>query len=96
MSSRQADASVKTQSQAAVGIPSPSAPTDRLFLLLQRFQSVGATDAPLDAAKGCDANKEIAARFSTTEDTVKSHVKYILLKLGAKDRTHARQISVNG
>src|SRR5271156_6039244 len=35
------------------------------------------------------ANKEIAAQLSITEDTVKSRVKNILLKLGANDRTHA-------
>jgi DNA-binding NarL/FixJ family response regulator len=39
-------------------------------------------------ALGC-ANKEIAARLSITEETVKSRVKNILLKLGANDRTHA-------
>jgi DNA-binding NarL/FixJ family response regulator len=39
-------------------------------------------------AQGC-ANKEIAAQLSTTEETVKSRVKNILLKLGANDRTHA-------
>jgi DNA-binding NarL/FixJ family response regulator len=39
-------------------------------------------------ATGC-ANKEIAAQLSITEETVKSRVKNILLKLGANDRTHA-------
>jgi DNA-binding NarL/FixJ family response regulator len=39
-------------------------------------------------AAGC-ANKEIAARLSITEETVKSRVKNILLKLSANDRTHA-------
>jgi DNA-binding NarL/FixJ family response regulator len=42
---------------------------------------------------GC-ANKEIAARLSITEETVKSRVKNILLKLGANDRTHAVTIAV--
>ena len=37
---------------------------------------------------GC-TNKEIASQLSITEDTVKSRVKNILLKLGANDRTHA-------
>src|SRR6202035_2767865 len=36
-----------------------------------------------------NANKEIAAQLSITEETVKSRVKNILLKLGANDRTHA-------
>ncbi len=41
-----------------------------------------------------NANKEIAARLSLTEETVKSHVRNILGKLGAKDRTHAVTIGV--
>jgi DNA-binding NarL/FixJ family response regulator len=36
-----------------------------------------------------NANKEIAARLSIAEDTVKSHVAKILSKLHANDRTHA-------
>jgi DNA-binding NarL/FixJ family response regulator len=36
-----------------------------------------------------NANKEIAAQLSITEETVKSRVKSILDKLGANDRTHA-------
>jgi DNA-binding NarL/FixJ family response regulator len=44
-------------------------------------------------AAGC-ANKEIAARLLITEETVKSRVKNILLKLGANDRTHAAMIAV--
>jgi len=35
------------------------------------------------------ANKEIAEQLSISEETVKSRVKNILEKLGAKDRTHA-------
>lgn len=38
---------------------------------------------------GGNANKEIAAQLSITEETVKGHVKNILAKLGANDRTHA-------
>jgi DNA-binding NarL/FixJ family response regulator len=34
-------------------------------------------------------NKEIAAQLSLTEETVKSHIRNILAKLGANDRTHA-------
>jgi DNA-binding NarL/FixJ family response regulator len=41
-----------------------------------------------------NANKEIAVRLSLTEVTVKSHVKNILSKLGANDRTHALTIAV--
>jgi DNA-binding NarL/FixJ family response regulator len=35
------------------------------------------------------ANKDISARLSINEETTKSHIKNILAKLGAKDRTHA-------
>jgi DNA-binding NarL/FixJ family response regulator len=41
-----------------------------------------------------NANKEIGARLSLTEVTVKSHVKNILAKLGANDRTHAVTIAL--
>jgi len=43
---------------------------------------------------GGNANKEIAAQLALTEETVKSHVRNILAKLGAKDRTHALAIGV--
>jgi len=39
-------------------------------------------------------NKEIAARLSVGEETVKSHVANILAKLRAKDRTHAVTIGL--
>jgi DNA-binding NarL/FixJ family response regulator len=41
-----------------------------------------------------NANKEIGAQLSLTEDTVKGRVKSILSKLGANDRTHAAMIGV--
>jgi len=41
-----------------------------------------------------NANKEIGARLSLTEVTVKSHVQNILAKLGANDRTHAVTIAL--
>jgi len=41
-----------------------------------------------------NANKEIAARLSLSEETVKSRVKSILDKLGANDRTHAVTIGL--
>ena len=44
-------------------------------------------------AKG-NANKQIAAHLSITEETVKGRVKNILSKLGANDRTHAAMIGV--
>ena len=41
-----------------------------------------------------NANKEIAAQLSLTEETVKSHISNILARLGAKDRTHAVAIGL--
>jgi DNA-binding NarL/FixJ family response regulator len=41
-----------------------------------------------------NSNKEIAARLSVTEDSVKGHVRNILSKLGANDRTQAAMIGV--
>jgi DNA-binding NarL/FixJ family response regulator len=43
---------------------------------------------------GGNANKEIGAQLSITEETVKGHVKNILSKLGANDRTHAVTIGL--
>jgi DNA-binding NarL/FixJ family response regulator len=43
---------------------------------------------------GGNANKEIAAQLSLTEETVKGHVKNILAKLAANDRTHAVTIGL--
>jgi DNA-binding NarL/FixJ family response regulator len=39
-------------------------------------------------------NKLVADKLSVTEDTIKMHVKSILSKLGASDRTHAVTIAV--
>jgi DNA-binding NarL/FixJ family response regulator len=41
-----------------------------------------------------NANKEVGAQLSLTEETVKGHVKSILAKLGANDRTHAVTIGL--
>jgi DNA-binding NarL/FixJ family response regulator len=43
---------------------------------------------------GGNANKVIAGQLSITEETVKGHVKNILAKLSAKDRTHAVTIGL--
>jgi DNA-binding NarL/FixJ family response regulator len=39
------------------------------------------------------SNKEVAAELSISEATIKAHMKNILAKLGAKDRTHAVTIA---
>ena len=41
-----------------------------------------------------NANKEIGALLSVSEETVKGQVRNILSKLGAKDRTHAAMIGL--
>jgi DNA-binding NarL/FixJ family response regulator len=41
-----------------------------------------------------NANKEIAAQLSISEETVKGQVRSILSKLGANDRTHAAMIGL--
>jgi DNA-binding NarL/FixJ family response regulator len=43
---------------------------------------------------GGNANKMIAAQLSITQETVKGHVKNILAKLAANDRTHAVTIGL--
>jgi len=48
----------------------------------------------LNLISGGNANKEIAAQLSITEETVKGHIKHILAKLGANDRTHAVTIGL--
>jgi DNA-binding NarL/FixJ family response regulator len=57
----------------------------------------GLTPREIDVLRliaGGNANKEIAAQLSLTEETVKGHVKNILSKLGARDRTHAVTIGL--
>ena len=50
------------------------------------------TSREIDVLKGVargEANHEIAVKLLITEATVKAHMRSILSKLGAKDRTHA-------
>jgi two-component system, NarL family, response regulator len=47
----------------------------------------------LQVAAG-NSNKRIADRLYISEDTVRSHMKNILSKLGANDRTHAVTIAL--
>jgi DNA-binding NarL/FixJ family response regulator len=41
-----------------------------------------------------NANKLVAAHLRISEETVKAHMKSILSKLGANDRTHAVTIAL--
>ncbi len=42
-----------------------------------------------------NSNKQIAARLLVTEDTIKAHMKRIIGKLGANDRTHAVTLALS-
>lgn len=42
-----------------------------------------------------NSNKIVADQLSITEDTVKGHMKNILVKLGANDRTHAVTLAIS-
>jgi DNA-binding NarL/FixJ family response regulator len=48
----------------------------------------------LQQIAGGNRNREIAENLSITEETVKVHIKHIMEKLGAADRTHAVTIGV--
>ena len=48
----------------------------------------------LQCAAAGNANKRIAARLAISEETVKAHMRSILAKLGANDRTHAVTIAL--
>jgi len=41
-----------------------------------------------------NANKRVARNLGISEETVKAHMKSILSKLGANDRTHAVTIAI--
>ena len=46
-----------------------------------------------EVAEG-NANKRVARNLGISEETVKAHMKSILAKLGANDRTHAVTIAI--
>jgi DNA-binding NarL/FixJ family response regulator len=67
------------------------------YELAEHATSDALTPAEIDVLRliaAGQANKQIAAQLSVTEDTVKGRVKNILSKLGANDRTHAAMIGV--
>jgi DNA-binding CsgD family transcriptional regulator len=41
-----------------------------------------------------NSNQEIGARLSVSKETAKAHMKHIMAKLGANDRTHAVTLAV--
>jgi DNA-binding NarL/FixJ family response regulator len=70
---------------------------DATFALAEHATDAALTPAEVRVlrliAEG-NANKEIAAQLSVSEDTVKGQVRNVLSKLGAKDRAHATMIGV--
>lgn len=57
----------------------------------------GLTEREIEVLKGVAAgnsNKRVAAQLSISEETVKAHMKSILSKLDANDRTHAVTIAL--
>ena len=67
------------------------------YELAEHATSEALTPGEIDVLRliaGGNANKQIAAQLSITEETVKGRVKNILSKLGANDRTHAAMIGL--
>ena len=67
------------------------------YELAQHVTDEALTPAEIEVLRliaGGNANKEIAAQLSLTEETVKGRVRSILSKLRANDRTHAAMIGV--
>ena len=65
--------------------------------IAQHFGSVGLSDRELQVLKRVAAgnsNRQVATQLGISEDTVKAHMKSILLKLDANDRTHAVTIAL--
>ena len=67
------------------------------FQLAEHATDDALTPAEVDVLRliaAGNANKQIAAKLSITEETVKGRVKNILSKLAANDRTHAAMIGL--
>jgi len=65
--------------------------------LAEHFGSDSLSEREIDVLKCMaegDRNKDIGERLSISEETVKVHVRHIMYKLGAKDRTQAVAIGI--
>ena len=86
---------VKTIADGGVYLPTGSLAPIQTRDVRDAFPSLTERQADvLRAALRGNSNKLIADRLSISEDTVKGHVKGILSKLGASDRTHAVTIAL--
>jgi DNA-binding NarL/FixJ family response regulator len=72
-------------------------PTEVAEALASHFTDDALSPRELDVlqriAKG-NSNRRVASQLSISEDTVKTHMKNIMSKLGANDRTHAVMIAL--
>ena len=65
--------------------------------LAEHFSDEALTEREVDVLRhvsGGNRNRDIAARLFISEETVKVHIKHIMEKLGASDRTQAVAIAV--
>jgi len=72
-------------------------PTEIATHLAEHLSEEALTDREVDVLKhiaGGNRNKDIAERLFISEETVKVHIKHIMEKLGASDRTQAVDIAV--
>src|SRR5262249_34465900 len=68
-------------------------------LAIELAQHVGEAISPREVSvlkliAACNRNKDIAEQLCLAEDTVKGHIKRIMEKLGARDRTQAVAIAL--
>ncbi len=72
-------------------------PTEIAAHLAEHLSDEALTDREIDVLKhvgGGNRNRDIAERLFISEETVKVHIKHIMEKLGASDRTQAVAIAV--
>lgn len=81
----------------AVFVGKRSIPPDVATSIAEHAADDSLTDREIEVLRGVAAgksNKVIAAELAVSDGTVKAHMKSILPKLGARDRTHAVMIAV--
>src|SRR3989441_12623433 len=72
-------------------------PTEIATHLAEHLSDEALTDREIEVLKhiaGGNRNRDIAERLFISEETVKVHIKHIMEKLGARDRTQAVAIAV--
>ena len=72
-------------------------PAEVASAIVEQLGSEALSDREIEVLRGIsegNANKVIANDLHISEDTVKGHVKNILHKLGANDRTHAVTLAI--